>query len=81
MEHCKSLRGTPRILSRDCVCVSTPLRRVSKPCMTNTQLTLVMLGSIMRRSFMFSMTSFGQLPGTTEFNCLMSKRFSGTREP
>ncbi len=23
MEHCKSLRGTPRILSRYCICVST----------------------------------------------------------
>ena len=39
MEHCQSLRGTPRILFRKCLCVSTNLRRSSKPCIAETKLT------------------------------------------
>ena len=39
MEHCESLRGTPRILVGKCLCVSANLRKASKPCTAETKHT------------------------------------------
>ena len=38
MEHCESLRGTPGIFSRQCLCVSIGARRSAKLCTANTEL-------------------------------------------
>ena len=49
--------------------------------MTNAQLNLVILGLIMRKSFIIFIARFQQLPETTDLNCLKSKKFSGIRDP
>ena len=39
MEHCESLRGTPRILVGKCLYVSANLRKASKSCIAETKHT------------------------------------------